>query len=80
MITIYINGCSSCGINSRFVQKVKDYAARISETVDVVNTRYNKEAAAKHLQLQKTFGLGVDDYVPIVVEGNGVTRLLGWQK
>lgn len=80
MITIHINGCSGCGVNSIYVRRVKAYALRVDKPIIIINTKYDSLGREQHANLLIAAGLGCDQYEPIVVEAGVVTRLREWNK
>ena len=80
MITIYLNGCSTCGVNSVFVRRVQSYGRRNSIDVDVKNSRYDEGVRAEHVKALLYSGLPTGEYAPIVVEDGLVTKLREWNK
>jgi hypothetical protein len=79
MITIYLYGCSTCGVNAVYVRRVKAYAQEHNQTVEVRNSKYDVDARQIHVEyLESMFGR-VSDYIPIVIDENGnATELRKW--
>lgn len=73
-MTIYIYGCSTCGVNAQYIRKVKAHSE-----VEVINTKYDKVARQEHANYLRLMGLDLSTYSPIVVDGDKVTLLRLWQ-
>jgi hypothetical protein len=78
MIKVYVYGCSSCGINAVWVRKVQAYGLKKGIEVLIINSKYNEQARQDHAYHLTNAGLSVDNYLPIVVEGDTVKELRGW--
>jgi len=75
---IFINGCSTCGLNAAYIARVKAHR----DNVTVYNTRYDGAAQLeRHTAFLKHAGMGIDTYHAIVVEDGGatITRLSTWK-
>lgn len=72
-MTIYIYGCTTCGVTAHYIRRVlKDNPRAI-----VRNSKYDDHARELHAAYLQEFGM-VSEYTPIVVEGGDVTRLDEW--
>lgn len=73
MITLYINGCSTCGYVAHLVRAIE------KKRPDVVirNSRYDAPARAEHATYIQQLGMK-DNYAPLVVENGHPTRLQEW--
>ena len=80
MITVYINGCSTCGVNSVFVRQVEKYAKEVGETFILKNSKYVTYYAEEHLGYLKKAGLELSTYIPIVVTDDSIRKLRSWSK
>ena len=74
-MTIFISGCSTCGTNSIFVRRVQ----RDNPTVEIKNSKYDKDARELHGAYLSANNLPTDNYDAIVVDGDTVTLLRDYQ-
>lgn len=70
---IYIYGCI-CGVNGVLVNRVK----RSHPDTQVINTKYEEQGRAEHVELLRRADMETDSYPAIVVDGTTITRLESW--
>lgn len=78
-IFIYIYGCSTCGINSILIRKVKKYALENNRDFVVKNTKYSKSDRDVHADYLSSLNLDTANYHAIVVDGDNITLLKLWK-
>jgi hypothetical protein len=72
---LYIYGCSTCGVNSVYVQRLKTHCLHADINLEIKNTKYDQVALEQHAAYLNISGINTDSYPPIVV-ANGVVSLL----
>lgn len=77
-MTIYLHGCS-CGPIAGQLRMVKSYGRDNGLSVDIINTKYDKEAFRSHTNYLVENNLIEDSYPAIVVHNGNVLLLSQWQ-
>ena len=75
--SIYVNGCTTCGINANYIIRVRHSIPDVT----VCNTRRNDEALKQHMEYLERAGMDKGQYHAIVVENEGerITLLKEWK-
>lgn len=79
-MTIFVYGCTTCGLNSALIRKAQKYATKNNIECEIRNSKYSEEDRIEHSINLRLAGLDADTYQPIVRHNDQVVRLRDFNK
>lgn len=80
MITVYVHGCSTCGLLGQYVRKIRGYAKENNIEFILKNSKYSEDDKMDHAMFLSRLGENADFYTPIVIKDDIVILLSEWNK